>query len=126
MPRVRNRVASRRRHKKVLRQARGYFGGRSRLFRTAREAVDRAQAYAYRDRRNRKRDMRRLWITRINAAARLQGLSYSRLISGLDRAQVKVNRKVLADIAVRDPEAFAAIVDQAKAHLYRGRNGNYS
>ena len=117
MPRARNRVASRRRHKKVIKKARGYFGGRSRLFRTAREAVDRAQAYAYRDRRNRKRAMRRLWITRINAAARLQGLSYSRLINGLDRAQVKVNRKVLADIAVRDPEAFTAIADQAKAHL---------
>ena len=117
MPRARNRVASRRRHKKVVRQARGYFGGRSRLFRTAREAVDRAQAYAYRDRRTRKRDFRRLWIARINAAARLNGLSYSRLISGLARAEVKVNRKHLADIAVRDPAAFRAIVDQAKAHL---------
>ena len=117
MPRARNRVASRRRHKKVLKQVRGYFGGRSRLFRTAREAIDRAQAYAYRDRRTRKREFRRLWIARINAAARLNGLSYSRLINGLARAEVRVNRKVLADIAVRDPEAFRAIVDQAKAHL---------
>jgi large subunit ribosomal protein L20 len=101
----------------VIKQARGYFGARSRLFRTAREAVNRAQAYAYRDRRTRKRTFRRLWIARINAAARLNGVSYSQLICGLGRAQVQVNRKLLADIAVRDPEAFTAIVDQAKAHL---------
>ncbi|HCL31279.1 MAG TPA: 50S ribosomal protein L20 [Candidatus Latescibacteria bacterium] len=110
-------VASRRRRKKVLKQARGYFGARSRLFRTAREAVNRAQAYAYRDRRRRKRDFRRLWISRINAAARLNGVSYSQLIHGLDKAEIAVNRKVLANLAVRDPGAFTAVVSQAKAHL---------
>ena len=109
MPRATNSVASRRRRKKVLKQARGNWGGRSRLFRTAREAVDRAQRYAYRDRRTRKRDLRRLWIVRINAAARLNGLSYSQLIYGLGRAGVEINRKILADLAVRDPEAFAAV-----------------
>ena len=117
MPRVKNSVASRRRRKKVLKQARGYFGARGRLFRTAREAVNRAQAYAYRDRRNRKRDFRRLWIVRINAAARLHGLSYSQLINGLSRADIAVNRKILADLAVRDPSAFASVVEEAKSHL---------
>lgn len=117
MPRATVTVASRRRRKKVLKQARGYFGARSRLFRTAREAVNRAQAYAYRDRRRRKRDFRRLWISRINAAARLNGVSYSQLIHGLGKAEVAVNRKMLADMAVRDPEAFTAVVEQAKAHL---------
>ena len=110
-------VASRRRRKKVLKQARGYFGARSSLFRTAREAVNRAQVYAYRDRRRRKRDFRRLWIGRINAAARLNGVSYSQLIHGLGKAEVLVNRKMLADLAVRDPGAFTAVVEQAKAHL---------
>jgi large subunit ribosomal protein L20 len=110
-------VASRRRRKKVLKQARGYFGARSRLFRTAREAVNRAQAYAYRDRRRRKRDFRRLWISRINAAARLNGVSYSQLIHGLDKAEIAVNRKVLANLAVRDPGDFTAVVSLAKAHL---------
>jgi large subunit ribosomal protein L20 len=117
MPRSTVSVASRRRRKKVLKQARGYFGGRSRLFRTAREAVNRAQAYAYRDRRRRKRDFRRLWITRINAAARLNGVSYSQLIHGLTKADIAVNRKMLADLAVRDPGAFTAVVEQAKAQL---------
>lgn len=117
MPRSTHSVASRRHRKKVLKQARGYFGARSRIYQTAREAVNRAQAYAYRDRRNRKRDFRRLWISRINAAARLNGLSYSQLICGLSRASVAVNRKVLADLAVRDPHAFAAVADRAKAHL---------
>jgi len=117
MPRATVSVASRRRRKKVLKQARGYFGARSRLFRTAREAVNRAQAYAYRDRRRRKRDFRRLWISRINAAARINGVSYSRLIHGLDKADIAVNRKMLADLAVRDPGAFTAVVEQAKAHL---------
>ncbi|HJP31129.1 MAG TPA: 50S ribosomal protein L20 [Candidatus Latescibacteria bacterium] len=117
MPRATVSVASRRRRKKVLKQARGYFGARSRLFRTAREAVNRAQAYAYRDRRRRKRDFRRLWISRINAAARLNGVSYSQLIHGLGKAEITVNRKVLADLAVRDPGAFTAVVEQAKAHL---------
>ena len=117
MPRSTVSVASRRRRKKVLKQARGYFGARSRLFRTAREAVNRAQAYAYRDRRRRKRDFRRLWISRINAAARINGVSYSQLIHGLDKADIAVNRKMLADLAVRDPGAFTAVVEQAKAQL---------
>ncbi|MEE2832200.1 MAG: 50S ribosomal protein L20 [Candidatus Latescibacterota bacterium] len=117
MPRSTVSVASRRRRKKVLKQARGYFGARSRLFRTAREAVNRAQAYAYRDRRRRKRDFRRLWISRINAAARLNGVSYSQLIHGLAKADIAVNRKMLADLAVRDPGAFTAVVEQAKAQL---------
>ena len=117
MPRSTVSVASRRRRKKVLKQARGYFGARSRLFRTAREAVNRAQAYAYRDRRRRKRDFRRLWISRINAAARLNGVSYSQLIHGLAKADIAVNRKMLAALAVRDPGAFTAVVEQAKAQL---------
>ena len=117
MPRTRHSVASKRRKNKVYKQAKGYFGARSRLFRTAREAVDRAQAYAYRDRRNRKRDFRRLWIARINAAARINGVTYSQLICGLSRAEIAINRKVLADLAVRDPDAFAAIAEQAKSHL---------
>jgi large subunit ribosomal protein L20 len=117
MPRVKHAVASNRRKKKVLKQTRGYWGARSRLFRTAQEALDRAQLYAYRDRRNRKRDFRRLWIARINAAARLNGVSYSQFVHGLNQAGVEVNRKLLADIAVRDPQAFTAVAEQAKAHL---------
>lgn len=117
MPRVKHAVATKRRKKKVLARAKGFWGARSRLYRTAQEAVNRAEAYAYRDRRVRKRDFRKLWIARINAAARLNGLSYSRLIHGLDKAGVEVNRKVLADLAVRDPEAFTAIAEQAKANL---------
>ena len=97
MPRVKNAVATKRRKKKVLSKAKGYWGARSRLYRTAQEAVNRAEAYAYRDRRVRKRDFRQLWIARINAAARINGLSYSRLIHGLDKAGVEINRKVLAD-----------------------------
>jgi large subunit ribosomal protein L20 len=115
--RARNSVASRRRRKKVLKLAKGYFGARSRLYRTAQEAVNRAQQYAYRDRRVRKREFRRLWITRINAAARLNGLSYSQLIHGLAVAEIGVNRKILADLAVRNPDAFTAIAEQAKSHL---------
>ena len=110
-------TATVKRRKKVLKQARGYFGARSRLYRTAREAVNRAQAYAYRDRRNRKREFRRLWIARINAAARLNGISYSQLINGLSKANIAVNRKTLADLAVRDPSAFASVAEQAKSHL---------
>lgn len=117
MPRAKNSVASRRRRKKVIKLARGYWGARSRLFRTAREAVDRAQVYAYRDRRRRKRDFRRLWIARINAAARLNGVTYSQLINGLDRAGIEINRKILADLAVNDEAAFSAVAEQAKAHL---------
>ena len=116
MPRVNHAVATKKRKKKVLKQAKGYWGGRSRLFRTAQEAVDRAQVYAYRDRRKRKRDFRRLWIVRINAAARRNGMSYSQLVHGLDQAGVTINRKVLADLAVRDPAAFTAVVEQARPH----------
>jgi large subunit ribosomal protein L20 len=117
MPRVKHAVATKRRKKKVLSKAKGYWGGRSRLFRTAQEAINRAQVYAYRDRRCRKRDFRQLWIVRINAAARLNGLSYSKLIHGLDKAGIEINRKMLADLAVQDPTAFSAIADQAKANL---------
>ena len=117
MPRVNHAVATKKRKKKVLKLAKGYWGGRSRLFRTAQEAVDRAQAYAYRDRRQRKRDFRRLWISRINAAARLNGVSYSQLVHGLDKAGIEINRKRLADLAVRDPSAFTAVVEQARSHL---------
>ena len=118
MPRVSHAVATKKRKKKVLKQSKGYWGARSRLFRTAREAVDRAQVYAYRDRRQRKRDFRRLWIVRINAAARRNGMSYSQLVHGLGQAGVAINRKVLADLAVRDPAAFAAVVEQARPHVY--------
>ena len=117
MARARNSVASRRRRKKVLKLAKGYFGARSRLFRTAQEAVNRAQQYAYRDRRVRKREFRKLWIARINAAARLNGISYSQLIHGLSVAEIAVNRKILADLAVRNPEAFAVLAKEAKSHL---------
>ena len=117
MPRVKHAVATKKRKKKVLNKAKGYWGARSRLYRTAQEAVNRAEAYAYRDRRQRKRDFRQLWIARINAAARLNGLSYSKLIHGLDKAGVEINRKVLADLAVQDPAAFTAIAEQAKANL---------
>ena len=117
MPRVTNRAASRRRRKKVLKLAKGYWGGRSKLFRTADDSVNRGLVYAYRDRRRKKRDFRRLWITRINAAARLSGLSYSRLMSGLKSAGIEVNRKVLANLAVTDAEAFSALAEQAKEHV---------
>jgi len=102
------------RHKKILRQTKGYWGTRHRLFRRANEAWMKAQWYAYRDRRNRRRDLRRLWIARINAAARENGLSYSRFIHGLKQARVELDRKVLADIAVRDADTFAQLVEVAK------------
>jgi large subunit ribosomal protein L20 len=117
MPRTKNSVASRRRRKKVLKAAKGYRGARSKLYRTALDAVDRSRSYAYRDRRQKKRAFRGLWITRINAAARLNGLSYSRLMNGLKRAGIDINRKVLADLAYSDEEAFAAVAEQAKHHL---------
>mgnify|MGYP001066260187 FL=1 len=117
MPRVKHAVATNRRKKKVLKKTRGFWGARSRLYRTAQEALNRSQAHAYRDRRSRKRDFRRLWIMRVNAAARLNGLSYSQLICGLARAGVEVNRRMLADMAVRDPQAFTAVAEQARAHL---------
>ena len=103
-----------RRHRRTLKMTQGYFGTRHRLFRRANEALMKSMWYAYRDRRTRKRDLRKLWITRINAAARLHGLTYSRLIFHLKAAGITLNRKVLADLAVRDPQAFAAVVTAAK------------
>jgi large subunit ribosomal protein L20 len=117
MPRATNAPASRKRRKRVLKQAKGYWGARKNLYRTAREAVERAGRYAYRDRRLKKRDFRRLWIARINAAARQNGISYSRFMDGLRKADVQVNRKILAELAVNDTEAFAKLVDVAKSKL---------
>lgn len=117
MPRVKRGVTARARHKKVLKQAKGYYGARSRVYRVAKQAVIKAGQYAYRDRKQRKRQFRALWIVRINAAARLCGLSYSRFINGLNNANVAIDRKVLADIAVRDSEAFAELAKIAKANL---------
>ena len=114
MPRATNNPASKRRRKKVLKQARGYRGGRSKLLRTASGAVDRALSYAYRDRRQKKRNFRALWITRINAAARLHGLSYSRFMAGLNRCGIDINRKVLANLAITDAAGFAALAEQVK------------
>jgi large subunit ribosomal protein L20 len=116
MARVTGSVARNRRKKKTLKEARGQFGARSKLYRTAKNAVERGWAYSYRDRRRRKRDFRRLWIARINAATREHDLSYSRFISGLRKAGVELNRKVLADLAVREPEAFAELARIAKEH----------
>jgi large subunit ribosomal protein L20 len=110
MPRAKGGPKTRQRRKKRLKQAKGYYGGKSRLFRTATEAVDKSNLYAYRDRRQRKRDFRRLWIARINAAAELQGLSYSRFISGLKGAGINLDRKILADMAVNDAEGFTKLV----------------
>jgi len=114
MPRATNAVARRKRRKKVLDQAKGYYGRKHSSYRFANEQVMRSGAYAYRDRRNRKREFRRLWITRINAAARREGMSYSELIHGLSEAGVEVNRKMLADIAVHDQEGFRRFVDLAR------------
>ena len=119
MPRVKGGPKTRQRRKKVLKMAKGYRGGRSRLYRTAVDAVHRALAYAYRDRRARKRDFRRLWITRINAAARLHGLSYSRLMDALRKAHIELDRKILADLAVNDPGTFSKIAESAKASASR-------
>jgi len=117
MSRVKRGVTAHARHSKVLKQAKGYYGRRKNTIRVAKQAVTKAGQYSYRDRRQRKRQFRALWITRINAAARLHGLSYSRLINGLNMANIEVDRKVLADIAVHDPEGFGAIAEQAKAAL---------
>lgn len=117
MARVKNGVVRRRRHKKILKMARGYRGARSRQFRPANEAVMHSLWYAYQHRRKRKGDFRRLWITRINAAARMHGMNYSRLINGLKRAGIGLDRKILADLAVHDMESFAVLVDKAKAQL---------
>lgn len=114
MPRSKNAVPSHRRRKKVLKQAKGYFGRRKSAIRTAKEAVDRALAFAYRDRRAKKREFRRLWIARINAAARMNGLTYSALIAGMKKNNIEIDRKQLADLAVRDMNAFSKIVELAK------------
>ncbi len=117
MPRVRCAPASRARRKKILKMARGYVGGRSRTLKQAKETVERALCYAYRDRRTRKRDFRRLWITRISAGSRMNGLSYNRFIEGLKKAQIALDRKILADLAVSDPPAFSTLVAKARTAL---------
>lgn len=114
MPRVKRGVPGSKRRKKVLKKAKGYFGGRSKLHSVATEAVDKAEKYAYRDRRQRKREFRGLWIARINAAARQNGLSYSRLMAGLKAAEIEIDRKVLAQLALEDPQSFAALAERAK------------
>jgi large subunit ribosomal protein L20 len=117
MPRVKRGVTARARHKKVIAQAKGYRGRRGNVFRVAKQAVMRAGQYAYRDRRNKKRTFRALWIARINAATREHGLTYSVFIAGLKKAAIELDRKVLSDLAIRDKAGFAAIVQQAKAAL---------
>lgn len=117
MARVKRGVVARTKHKKVLKKAKGYYGARSRVYRVAKQAVIKAGQYAYRDRRQKKRQFRSLWITRINAAARECGLSYSRLIDGLHKANIEVDRKILAELAVDDKAGFAALADKAKAAL---------
>lgn len=115
MSRVKGAVRTRARHKKILKLAKGYFGAKSKLFRIANQAVMKSLVYAYRDRKAKKRDFRKLWIARINAATRINGLSYSRFMSGLKKSDVSLNRKVLADMAVNDATAFAALVEKVKA-----------
>lgn len=117
MARVKRGVIARKRHKKILKQAKGYYGARSRVFRVAKQAVIKAGQYAYRDRRQRKRQFRQLWIARINAGARTSGLSYSKFINGLKKASVEIDRKILADLAVHEKAAFAALVEKAKQSL---------
>ncbi len=119
MARVKRGVTARQRHKKVLKKAKGHYGARRKSFRVAKQSVTKAGQYAYRDRRNRKREFRALWIVRINAGARAHGLSYSRFMDGLKKAGVELDRKVLADMAVFEPEAFGAVAEQAKAALAR-------
>ncbi|MCX7745653.1 MAG: 50S ribosomal protein L20 [Clostridia bacterium] len=115
MSRVKGAVRTRARHKKILKLAKGYFGGKSKLFRIANQAVMKSLVYAYRDRKAKKRDFRKLWIARINAAARINGLSYSRFMSGLKKSGITLNRKILADMAVNDAAAFAQLADKVKA-----------
>lgn len=117
MARVKRGVQANRRHKKILKRAKGYYGARSRVYRVAVQAVTKAGQYAYRDRRNKKRTFRRLWIARINAGARLNGLSYSRFINGMKKANIAIDRRVLADIAMHDAATFTALVAKAKAEL---------
>jgi large subunit ribosomal protein L20 len=115
MPRSQNKVASHRRRKRILKEAKGYWGARSKVLTVAKHSIDKGYQYAYRDRKAKKRTFRQLWIARINAAARLNGTTYSRLIDGLNKKQVDINRKVLAELAVTNPEAFAEIVKFATA-----------
>lgn len=115
MPRATNKAAARRRHKKVLKKARGYYGGRSRLYRTAVETVQKGQTYAYRDRRNKKRNFRQLWIIRISAAAKMCGMNYSTFMNGLKKSGVDLDRKTLADIAARDMSTFERLAEMSKA-----------
>ncbi|MBA2654830.1 MAG: 50S ribosomal protein L20 [Gammaproteobacteria bacterium] len=117
MPRVKRGVTARARHKKVLDKAKGYYGARSRVFRVAKQAVIKAEQYAYRDRRTKKRVFRALWIIRINAGARLSGLSYSRFMDGLKKASIDIDRKILSDLAITDKPAFALLAEKAKAAL---------
>lgn len=117
MARVKTGVVKRRRHKKILKLARGFYSGRRKHFRKAKEQLEKSLVYAYRDRRRKKRDFRRLWIIRINAACRLNGISYSRFINGLSKANIDLDRKILADMAMSDPEAFAAVATKAKEAL---------
>ena len=115
MPRIKRSVASRARRKKILKAAKGYYGARSRTFKVAKQAVIKAGQYAYRDRRVRKREFRALWIQRINAAARLHGLTYSQMMGGLIKAGIEIDRKMLADLAVHEPQAFEALVERSRA-----------
>lgn len=117
MARVKRGVQARRRHKKVLKAAKGYFGARSRVYRVAAQAVVKAGQYAYRDRRQKKRQFRNLWVVRINAAARLHGVSYSVFMNGLKKAAIEIDRKILAELAVNDPAAFASLIAQSKSAL---------
>ncbi len=117
MPRVKRGVTAKKRHKKILKKAKGYYGARSRTYKVAKQAVTKAGQYAYRDRRQRKRQFRTLWISRINAAARIYDMSYSRLIDGLNKADIELDRKVLADIAVHDIDAFGVVAEKAKQAL---------
>ena len=117
MPRTTSAPARNKRKKKIFKQAKGYFGGRKNLFRTAKDAVEKGWEHAYRDRKNKKRTFRRLWITRINAAARQNEMSYSHFMNGLKKSGVELNRKALADLAVRNPEAFSALADRARQNL---------
>ena len=117
MSRVKRGIRTRARHHKILKQAKGYFGKKSKLFKVANQAVLKSGSYAYRDRRQKKRDFRKLWITRINAAARINGLSYSKFMNGLKKAGIELDRKVLSDIAITDPKGFTALCEQAKAAL---------
>ena len=117
MARIKGAVTTRRRHKKILKLAKGYRGAKSRLFRTANEAVMKSLVYAYIGRKQKKREFRQLWIARINAAARMNGISYSRLMNGLKKANIEMNRKMLSEIAIADPTAFTALVEKAKAAL---------